>query len=130
MLLVRGRAAAVARLGAAPVPFEELISPVGRARYARLPRRPLPWRERRRGTAEYRYCIAAIVDASLFTDLGTVAGPRFSGLRWDRWFPTFGVGFRLFTPKGPHWEAQPRTGVQLAYAPDAGWRVMVSLAPF
>ena len=32
------------------------------------------------GTAEYRWYISSYFDATLFTDVGTVAGPNFSGL--------------------------------------------------
>jgi hypothetical protein len=130
VLILRARGAALERLTSAPIPFDELVAPAGSRGMRGFADGRFRGASGIVATAEYRYFIASTVDAALFTDVGTVAGPRFSGLRWDRWFPSFGVGFRLFTPKGPHWEAQPRTGVQLAYAPDAGWRVMLSLAPF
>ena len=130
VLILRARAAAIERLGSQPIPFDELVSPAG----SRGMRGFQDGRFRGESgvvtTAEYRYFISSMLDAALFADVGTVAGPRFSGVRWDRWFPSFGVGFRAFRPRGPHWEAQPRTGVQLAYAPLGGWRAMLSLAPF
>jgi hypothetical protein len=129
-VIVRGRAAAVRRLSDAPVPFEELVLPAG----------PLGLRGfaegRFRGesgvvaSAEYRWYIASRVDASLFTDVGTVAGPGFSGLGQARWFPDFGVGLRLFSRAAQYWEGSVQTGIQLAYAPDGGFRTLFTVAAF
>jgi hypothetical protein len=130
VVIVRGRAAAVRRLGEAPIPFEELVLPAG----------PLGLRGfaegRFRGesgvlaSAEYRWYVASRVDASLFTDLGTVAGPGFSGLGAARWFPDFGVGLRLFSRAAEYWESNLQTGIQLAYAPDGGFRTLFTVAAF
>jgi hypothetical protein len=130
VLLLRGRAAMIEPLTSAPVPFDELVSPAGQFGMRGFSDGRFRGESGLVGTAEYRYYIASTLDASVFTDVGTVAGRRFSGLRGDRWFPDFGVGFRLYVPEGPYWEAVPHTGLQLAYAPDAGLRVMLNLAGF
>ncbi len=128
--LLRGRAAMVEQLGDAPVPFEELVSPSGQAGMRGFAEGRLRGESGLVGTAEYRWYISSYLDASLFTDLGTVAGRGFSGIVWDRWFPTFGLGFRLFKTQGPYWEATARSGFQLAYAPDGGFRILLSMAGF
>jgi hemolysin activation/secretion protein len=130
-LLLRGQAATVRALGDAPVPFEELIVPSG---YAGM--RGFPDGRFRGGTgvvatAEYRWYIAARWDASLFTDVGTVTqGQSFADFRGDRWFPNFGLGLRNYSLPGPHWQGQLNGGVELAYAPDGGFRLLLALAPY
>lgn len=128
--LLRGRAAMVERLGDAPVPFEELISPSGAAGMRGFPEGRFRGESGLVGTAEYRWYVASYLDASVFTDLGTVAGRQFAGISWDRWFPTFGIGFRRFMTEGPYWEAKVLDGIQLAYAPDNGFRILLSMAGF
>jgi hypothetical protein len=130
VLLVRGRAAAVGRLGAAPVPFEELISPSGAAGMRGFPEGRFRGASGIVGTAEYRWYVSHDFDASLFTDLGTVAGPAFSDLSHSAWFPTFGVGLRHFKTPGPYWEGDLDTGLQLAYSLDGGFRVLFAMATF
>ena len=130
VLLVRGRAAAVARLGSAPIPFEELISPAGAAGMRGFPEGRFRGASGIIGTAEYRWYISHDLDAALFSDVGTVAGPGFAGLGHDQWFPSFGVGLRHFQIPGPYWEGDLDTGVQLAYSPDGGFRVLLSVATF
>jgi outer membrane protein assembly factor BamA len=131
VLLLRLHGATVEALGSAPVPFTELVpasGPAGMRGYAE---------GRFRGdsalvaTAEYRWLISFRLDASLFTDLGTVAGPRFSGL-FDSpdLFPSFGVGVRWHESTTPHWTAVPTAGFQIAYGIDAGFRLLVSMAAF
>jgi hypothetical protein len=129
--LVRGRAAMVEPFTDAPVPFEELVSPAGLVGGMRgFPDGRFRGQSGLVGTAEYRWYISSFLDASLFSDVGTVAGRRFSGLGWDNWFPDFGVGLRFFKTVGPYWEAIPRSGIQVAYAPDGGVRVLLSMAGF
>jgi len=130
VLLLRGWAGVVEALAAAPVPFEELISPSGGAGMRGFPDGRFRGESGLVGTAEYRWFIAYNLDSSLFVDAGTVAGRGFSGLRWDRWFPSFGTGLRLSSPVGPYWRAAPGTGIQVAYAPDGGLRLLFSLATF
>jgi outer membrane protein insertion porin family len=130
VLLLRGRAAMVERLASAAVPFEELVSPSGSAGMRGFADGRFRGESGLVGTVEYRWYVAHNLDASLFTDLGTVAGPAFTGLRRDRWFPSFGVGLRLFKLTGPHWTAGVDSGLQVAYAPDGGFRVLLSVAPF
>ena len=82
------------------------------------------------GTAEYRWYISAYLDATLFVDVGTVAGPRFSGIVWDRWLPSFGIGLRTYQPQGAYWQARAQDGIQIAYAPEGGFRILLSMASF
>ena len=117
-------------LGGAPVPFEELISPSGQAGMRGFAEGRFRGESGLVGTVEYRWYISSYLDASLFTDVGTVAGRGFSGIVWDRWFPSFGTGVRLFRTQGPYWEAIARSGIQLAYAPDGGFRLLLSMAGF
>ena len=63
-------------------------------------------------------------------DIGTVAGPRFAGIDWERWFPSFGIGLRYYKPQGAYWEARALDGIQVAYAPQGGFRVLFTMAAF
>ena len=82
------------------------------------------------GSAEYRWYISAYLDATLFVDVGTVAGPRFAGFDASRWFPSYGLGFRYYQPQGAHWEAHATDGIQIAYAPEGGLRLLLAMAAF
>jgi hypothetical protein len=130
VLLVRGGGATARRLGSATVPFEELVSPAGQVGLRGLPAGRLRGESGLSGTAEYRWFIAFNLDASLFAEIGTVAGPAFRDVDWDRWFPSFGLGLRLLGPRGPYWDSEPLTGLQVAYAPEGGVRILFSLAAF
>jgi outer membrane protein assembly factor BamA len=129
-LILRGYASTVSTLDSAVLPFDELVSPTG----AHLMRGFLDGRFRGQsdvvGTLEYRYYIAWDIDATVFSDVGTVAGETWSGLGSAQWFPDFGMGLRFYTPKGRHWEAGPNSGAQVTYAPDYGFRLLFSLAGF
>jgi hypothetical protein len=130
VLFLRGRAATVHRLGEAPVPFEELVVAAGPTWMRGFADGRFRGESGLLGTAEYRWYIASRIDASLFSDLGTVAGPAFSGLEKARWFPTFGFGLRLFDRVDNYWEGAVQTGIQVAYAPDGGARLLFSVAGF
>jgi hypothetical protein len=131
LLLLRVRATAVEPRGGASVPFEELVSPTGQAGMRGFPEGRFRGPSGFVGTVEYRWLVAFNLDASLFVDVGTVAGPRFSGLASGRIFPTIGMGLRRYATSPAHyWLAPPGDGVQLAYAPDDGLRLLVSLAAF
>jgi hypothetical protein len=129
-LILRGYASTVSTLNSAVLPFDELVSPTG----AHLMRGFLDGRFRGQsdvvGTLEYRYYIAWDIDATVFSDVGTVAGETWSGLGSAQRFPDFGMGLRFYTPKGRHWEAGPNSGAQVTYAPDYGFRLLFSLAGF
>ena len=120
----------VERFGSAPVPFEELVMPSGRAGMRGFPEGRFRGESGLVGTAEYRWYILSNLDATLFVDVGTVAGPRFSHMDWDRWFPSFGTGLRYHQRAVRYWEAPVLDGVQFAYAPDGGFRVLLALAAF
>ena len=129
-LLLRARGAAVERLGSAPIPFDELVQPAGLDDMRGLPAGRLRGPSALTGTAEYRWYISAFLDATLFVDVGTVAGPRFADIDWERWFPSFGLGFRYYWIDGSYWDARPKEGIQIAYAPDGGLRFLLSMAAF
>ena len=129
-LLLRGKASVVERLGDAPVPFDELVSPAGALGLRGFADGRFRGPSGIVTSAEYRWYISAYLDAALFTDVGTVAGPRFEGLGASQWFPDFGLGFRFYKPQGPYWETQALSGLQLAYAPQGGLRVLLSMASF
>jgi hypothetical protein len=129
-LVLRGRAAMVERLGSAPIPFDELVAPAGDAGMRGFPDGRFRGESGLIGTAEYRWYISSYLDATVFSDVGTVAGRAFSGIDWGRWFPTFGVGFRLFKTYGPYWDAIARDEVQFAYAPDSGFRMILAMTAF
>jgi hypothetical protein len=130
VLLLRARGATVRALGAAPIPFEELITPAGASGMRGYVEGRFHGESGVLGSAEYRWYIAHNLDASLFTDWGTVAGPAFSGLGTNRWFPSFGVGLRLYSTPAAYWEGALDTGIQLAYAPDGGFRLLLAVATF
>jgi hemolysin activation/secretion protein len=128
--LLRARAVTVERLSSAPVPFEELVVPSGLYDMRGFATGRLRGDSGLIGSAEYRWYISAYLDATLFADVGTVAGPRFSNIDWDRWFPSFGVGFRYYRPEGAYWDARAQDGIQIAYAPEGGLRLLFSMAAF
>ena len=130
LFLLRARATMVERLGAAPIPFEELVIPSGMIDMRGFPDGRLRDASGLVGSAEYRWYISAYLDATLFVDVGTVAGPRFAGFDGTRWFPSYGVGFRYYQPQGAHWEARAVDGIQIAYAPEGGLRLLLTMAAF
>jgi hypothetical protein len=130
VFLLRARAVMVERLASAPIPFEELVTPSGQYDMRGFATGRLRGDSGLVGSAEYRWYISANLDATLFADVGTVAGPRFSNVDWDRWFPSFGVGFRYYHPQGAYWDARAQDGIQIAYAPEGGLRLLFSMAAF
>jgi hypothetical protein len=129
-LLLRGRAAMVDALGDAPIPFEELVMMSGNAGMRGFADGRFRGPSGVVGTVEYRWYVAHNVDASLFSDLGTVAGRNFAELGQSRWFPSFGVGLRLYHTPAAYWEGELASGAQLVYAPDGGFRFLLALASF
>jgi len=130
LFLLRARAAMVEKLSSAPIPFDELVIPSGQ--YDMRGFATGRWRGQSGlvGSAEYRWYISANLDATLFADVGTVAGPRFSNIDWDRWLPSFGLGFRFYRPTGAYWDAPAIDGIQIAYAPEGSFRLLFSMAAF
>ena len=90
----------VERLSAAPIPFEELVIPSGMIDMRGFPDGRLRDASGLVGSAEYRWYISAYLDATLFVDVGTVAGPRFAGFDGTRWFPSYGAGLPLLPASG------------------------------
>jgi hypothetical protein len=130
VLLTRLDVASVHAIGSAPIPFEELVSPSGTHGIRGLPDGRLRGSSGVVASAEYRWYIASRLDASLFTDLGTVAGANFSGIGQAHWFPSFGLGVRYFRGAIPYWRGVASRGVELTYAPGSGFRVLFALAGF
>ena len=127
LVVLRARAAMIERLSSAPIPFDQLVIPFDMRGF---PAGRFRGESGLTGTIEYRWFISGSFDAALFTDVGTVAGPRFAGIDWERWFPSFGLGFRYYKPQGAYWEARPLDGIQIAYAPQGGFRVLFNMAAF
>ena len=90
-------------------------------RHAWLPRRALPGRQRPGRHGGIPLVHLPPLDATLFVDVGTVGGPRFSHMDWDRWFPSFGTGLRYHRRRAPL-GSPALDGIQFAYAPDGGLR--------
>jgi hypothetical protein len=131
VLLLRLHAATVEPIPGTEVPFEELVAPAGQTGMRGFPEGRFRDRSGWVATAEYRWFVAFNLDASLFVDAGSVAGPRFAGLGSNRVFHTFGIGLRRYATLPAHyWLAPAGDGVQVAYAPDDGFRALVSLADF
>jgi hypothetical protein len=115
-------------LGAAPVPFEELLSPTGSHGLRGLSLGRLRGRSELVATLEYRWLLAAWMDAILFVDHGDVYGPRFADLALDRAFTSVGLGLVAFDmDQVAYWASPPRYGVQLAVTPDDGLRLSFAL---
>lgn len=129
LLVLHGRAAMVRTLGGAPVPFEELVSPSGNAGMRGFPEGRFRGPSGAVGTAEYRWYVSHDIDASLFSDVGTVAGPGFSGIG-QRWFPDFGFGLRFYSTPDVYWKGSLYSGAQIVYAPDGGVRFLLAVAAF
>jgi hypothetical protein len=130
LFLLRARAATVERMSAAPIPFDELVIPSGLTDMRGFPSGRYRGESALVGSAEYRWYISMYLDATLFADVGTVAGPRLSGIDWNRWLPSFGLGFRYYKTQGAYWQARARDGIQLTYAPAGGFRVLLTMAAF
>jgi len=129
-LILRGRAVLVEALSDAPIPFDELAMMSG----SNGMRGYLDGRFRGESglltTAEYRWYVSHTIDATLFADLGTVAGRNFEGLGSARWFPSYGFGLRFYGTPGNYWEGAVESGAQVVYAPDSGFRFIVTVASF
>jgi outer membrane protein assembly factor BamA len=123
------RAGLVEPLGTAPVPFEDLLSPTGSRGLRGLSLGRLRGRSELVATLEYRWLLAAWMDAILFVDRGNVYGARLSDLALGRAFTSVGLGLVGFDmDQVAYWASPPRFGVQLAITPDDGMRLSFALA--
>jgi hypothetical protein len=129
-LVVRGRAALVDALNDAPIPFEELVMMAGYAGLRGFPDGRFRGNSGVVGTVEYRWYVAHNLDASLFSDIGTVTGHHFEGLTTVHWFPDIGAGLRRYSTPGVYWEGSLSTGVQVVYAINNGFRFIFTVATF
>jgi hypothetical protein len=130
-LLLKFLAAVVEPVGSAPVPFDDMVSPCGALGMRGLPDGLLRDRSGLVGTAEYRWLISSVLDASLFVDEGAVAGPWFANLSGEDFHTTVGAGLRLYGSRMPrYWEESSTQGVQVAYSPGHGVRIILSAALF
>jgi len=130
-LLLRLRAGMVESLrDGVPVPFDELVAPAGALGMRGFPDGRFRGPSGGVATLEYRWFVAYNLDATLFVDAGTVAGPHFSNVRLDHVFPDFGLGLRRSYPEARYWRASAADGLQVAWGPQAGWRLLLSVATF
>jgi len=130
-LVLRGQAAVVQPLAGTVVPFDEMISAAGINTMRGFPEGRFRDRSAVVGTVEWRWLVAARIDASLFSDVGAVAGPWFADLRRSSLYTSVGAGLRLYELAQPqHWQAGGAWGAQVAYSPESGVRLMVSAAAF
>jgi hypothetical protein len=130
-LILRGIATVVEPLGNTFVPFDELALPAGMAGMRAFPFGRFRDRSSVIGTIEYRWLVAYRLDASLFVDNGAVAGPWFSGLKVDNFFPGGGIGLRYYSSATDrYWLSPANSGIQVAYAPESGLRLVLALAAF
>jgi hypothetical protein len=131
-LILRGLAAVVQPLGSGFIPFDDLIMPTGATGMRGFPMGRFRDRSGIVGTVEWRWLVNSSIDASLFTDAGTVAGPWFAGIDWENVLPSFGGGLRFFSLKDArYWKAEPMFGIQVAYAPaGSGIRLLLTAAAF
>jgi hypothetical protein len=129
-MLFRLRGAMVEKLLYEPVPFDELVDPAVRQGLRGFPDGRLRGNSSAVATLEYRWFVAFNLDAALFVDAGTVAGQRFSGFHMDQIFPDFGFGLRRSHPEARYWVANTDDGIQVTYAPEAGVRLLLTVAPF
>jgi hypothetical protein len=83
-----GRAGLVGSLNDAPVPFEELMDPGGKAGLRAIPRGRLRGQSELLASIEYRWMLGAWFDAALFFDIGGAFGPHFEDIDTDHLYPT------------------------------------------
>jgi outer membrane protein assembly factor BamA len=130
-LILRGLASAVQPLGSSFIAFDEMVVSSGAAGLRGFPEGRLRDRSGLVGTVEWRWLIAPRIDATLFTDVGTVAGQWFDDVRASKLFANVGAGLRFYDLSQPRYWAERETwGVQIAYARETGFRLLLSLAAF
>jgi outer membrane protein assembly factor BamA len=116
-------------LGDTPVPFHQLLVASGDDGVRGLPSGRLRGSTRLVTTAEYRWLIAPSLDASLFFDWGGAFDRRFEGFTIDRMRPSVGVGLRAFSGLDRSWLRRLAGGLELAWAPGDGVRLLLSIEP-
>jgi hypothetical protein len=122
------RGAMVEPLGAAAVPFEELLSPTGDEGVRGLPTGRLRGRSALVATAEYRWLLAAWLDGVLFVDRGNSFAAQLADVSLDRAFISIGIALVTFDmDEVSYWRSAPRSGVQLAVTSDGGLRLAFAL---
>jgi hypothetical protein len=124
-LIFRVAAGAVRSLDSAPVPFEELVQPGGNFGLRGLSAGRLRGESELLGSIEYRWLLAPYLDAALFVDEGGAFGRNFDGLSLHHMIPSFGGGVRVHAIRPDYWRAEGVASVQLAHAPDEGFRLII-----
>jgi len=118
----------VDEIGAAPVPFDELMSASGANGVRGLPIGRLRGHSALVGTAEYRWLLAPWLDGLLSVDRGGAFGPWFAGFGFYQMFTSIAIGVITVDPRAVDYaRADPRFGVQIAFTPDDGVRLSVTL---
>jgi outer membrane protein assembly factor BamA len=120
-LVVRIEARDLEPIGAAPVPFSELIVLGGPDTFRGF--RPGRFRNFSSLFAgvEYRWPVWMWMDASVFGEYGGVFGRHFEGFRIDRMKPDLGAGVRLRSSDAFF------ARIQLAYGWGDGWQAFFSV---
>jgi hypothetical protein len=126
-LILRLNGGVVARLGDAPIPFEELLSPTGTDGLRGMSYGRLRGESQLFGVLEYRWLVAPYVDAALFVEDGGAFGPGFEGLSLSRMIPGYGFGLRIHQIRGDYWNAASLVWMQIGHSPGEGARFMIGL---
>jgi len=127
LLILRLNAGVVGKLGDAPVPFEELLSPTGTYGLRGMPAARLRGHSQLMGTIEYRWLLTPYLDAAVFIDQGGAFDEGFSNLSLSRMIPSYGFGLRIHEVRADYWNAETLIRFQFAYATGEGGRIMLGL---
>jgi hypothetical protein len=126
-LLLYGTVGAVGSLGDAPVQFEDLLSASGPTAIRGLPTGRLRGHTETIGTIEYRWLLAPWLDAALSVDRGNAFGSNFEGWSWSDMLTSYALAFRFQERRRAYWTSSLKQGVQVAYTPGEGWRLLFAV---
>jgi hypothetical protein len=127
-LSLRALAGVVDELDDAPVPFEELLSPSGDDAHRALSNGRLRGHTELLYSLEYRWFVVPAFDAIVFVDWGGAFEREFANLSGDTMIPGIGFGIRTYALRdGRYWHIRSRSNLQVAWAPDEGYRLVISI---
>jgi len=110
-----------------PIPFDQLLSPAGSDGMRGLSRGERRGPSEVVGTVEYRRLLTRSFDVMAFTDYGGALGETWDGFAWDRLEPSVGVGVRHVKHAWSYGAGTPDAGLQLAWAPNHGVHLLLSV---
>ncbi|MCG5054158.1 MAG: hypothetical protein KA712_14435 [Myxococcales bacterium] len=124
---LRVQAGALWRLGTAPIPFEELLSPSGPRGLRGLRSGRLRGPTALVATVQYRWLLAPWMDALLFVDKGNAFRENFENLSWAQTFTSYGLSFQLVERARSEGAERnvPSLAFTWAYTPGEGMRYAV-----